>query len=558
MLVYFNETVNNIAQILTEAARSPFGCRLLALFMCLSAPWTASETANAQQVYVAGESIGLLPSIGVCNASLEGAFSGNFIRTGIGPLVITGNTLFVGENNVVASYNASTGATLNGEFIVAHGFSGISALATSGNTLFVAYVGNLGGNFIGTYDATTGAAINAKLILLPGQPASIALSGNTLFVDMFNTIWSYNGVDGAVIKANLVTGLSSAIAVSGNTLFVANANGTIATYIANTGIETNATFIIASPLALAISGNTLFVEEQHVLSTYDSATGARIASITQSQFYFSKLAVGGASANPNVLNFGTVAPNWRIETVGNFSTTGNIDLVFVNTNGSGASSFLGDPRAIWYLGDGGLSGANSIFPAGLHVPGPPWRIAGAGDFNGDASTDLVWENTSTGQHAIWLLQGSHLENPLNLPTINPQWRIAGAADFNKDGSADLVWENTATGQRAIWLLSNGVLSSTINLPTVGTRWHIAGTGDFAGDGNADLVWENTETGEHAIWFLKNGVFSSSISLPTLSTNWRIAGVGDFNGDGQADLVWQNTITGQIIVWLLKDGVLLDQ
>jgi hypothetical protein len=27
-----------------------------------------------------------------------------------------------------------------------------------------------------------------------------------------------------------------------------------------------------------------------------------------------------------------------------------------------------------------------------------------------------------------------------------------AKDFNRDGYSDLVWENTATGQRAIWLL----------------------------------------------------------------------------------------------------------
>jgi hypothetical protein len=80
---------------------------------------------------------------------------------------------------------------------------------------------------------------------------------------------------------------------------------------------------------------------------------------------FSGLAVGGASANPNVLNFGTLPVNWRIETVGNFFTTGNIDLVFVNTNESGTSSPLGDTRSIWYLTDGVLSGTNNFFPEAL-------------------------------------------------------------------------------------------------------------------------------------------------------------------------------------------------
>jgi FG-GAP repeat len=55
---------------------------------------------------------------------------------------------------------------------------------------------------------------------------------------------------------------------------------------------------------------------------------------------------------------------------------------------------------------------------------------------------------------------------LTLPTIPIAWRIAGVGDFNGDGNADLVWENTVTGQRAIWLLKNGVFSSGTNSPTV--------------------------------------------------------------------------------------------
>jgi hypothetical protein len=93
-----------------------------------------------------------------------------------------------------------------------------------------------------------------------------------------------------------------------------------------------------------------------------------------------------------------------------------------------------------------------------------------------------------------------------------QWHIVGVGDFLGNGQSDLVWENASTGQHAIWLLDNGVLSSTINLPAVPIQWHIAGVGDFAGNRNADLVWENTSTGQRAIWLLKNGVPTSSSSL----------------------------------------------
>ena len=36
----------------------------------------------------------------------------------------------------------------------------------------------------------------------------------------------------------------------------------------------------------------------------------------------------------------------------------------------------------------------------------------------------------------------------------------------------LVWENTTTGQSAIWLLKNGVLFSSFYLPTVPVQWKI--------------------------------------------------------------------------------------
>jgi hypothetical protein len=93
-----------------------------------------------------------------------------------------------------------------------------------------------------------------------------------------------------------------------------------------------------------------------------------------------------------------------------------------------------------------------------------------------------------------------------------------AKSFNHDGYADLVWENTTRGQCAIWLLNKGVPTGSFYLHTVPVTWRIVGVGDFSGDGNADLVWEYTVTGERAIWFLNHGSFVLSIYLPTVSTD----------------------------------------
>jgi hypothetical protein len=107
------------------------------------------------------------------------------------------------------------------------------------------------------------------------------------------------------------------------------------------------------------------------------------------------------------------------------------------------------------------------------------------------------------------------------PSPNPTPSRRVAKDFDGDGQADLVWENTTTGQRAIWILKNGVYAYSINLPTIPTQWHIAGAADFLGTGQADLVWENTTTGERGLWIMQKGVPAYTITLPTIPIQWHI-------------------------------------
>jgi hypothetical protein len=66
-----------------------------------------------------------------------------------------------------------------------------------------------------------------------------------------------------------------------------------------------------------------------------------------------------------------------------------------------------------------------------------------------------------------------LSSGTHLPTVDPEWHIAGVGDFNGDGTDDLVLENTSTGQRAIWFVKNEAVSSATYLPTVDVQWHIA-------------------------------------------------------------------------------------
>ena len=141
--------------------------------------------------------------------------------------------------------------------------------------------------------------------------------------------------------------------------------------------------------------------------------------------------------------------------------------------------------------------------------------------------NLVWQNSTTGEHSIWVMQNGVPSSVINLPTIPVQWRVAATGDFLGNGQVGLVWENSTTGEHSIWVMQNGVLSSVISLPTIPVQWHVAAAADFLGTGQAGLVWENSTTGEHSIWVMQNGVVSSTIGLPTIPVQWHIAAAADF-------------------------------
>jgi uncharacterized protein (TIGR03437 family) len=206
-------------------------------------------------------------------------------------------------------------------------------------------------------------------------------------------------------------------------------------------------------------------------------------------------------------------------------------------------------RSIWLMDGASWNGSYAALP---QVP-TVWSIAGSEDFNADGFGDILWQNTTTGERSIWFMSGTTWNGSyVLLPQVPTQWSIAGVGDFNADGKPDIVWQNTSTGDRSIWLMNDANISSYALLPQVSTQWSIATVGDFNADGKPDLVWQNTTTGERSIWFMNGPSWSGSYTLlPTVPTAWRIAAAGDFDGDNQADLVWQNLTTGERSIWFMN-------
>jgi hypothetical protein len=106
-----------------------------------------------------------------------------------------------------------------------------------------------------------------------------------------------------------------------------------------------------------------------------------------------------------------------------------------------------------------------------------WRVVDVADFNGDGKSDLLWRNRATGEVAIWQMDGTYFQNGAIILGL-PEWQVAKVGNFNGDvGSGgkpkhDLLWRNSTTGQHAIWLM-NGFTFTAGAIVLNGTQWWAA-------------------------------------------------------------------------------------
>jgi hypothetical protein len=179
---------------------------------------------------------------------------------------------------------------------------------------------------------------------------------------------------------------------------------------------------------------------------------------------------GQASATSETVNFaaGSTAtlkldqPGVFKSPITDFQTTDTIDLGGLTAtaalySGGGLTLFKGTTpveqltlstpysRNLFHVASDG-SGGTDVTVTPPPMPPPPY------DFNGDKTSDILWQNTS-GQAATWLLNNT---NPFNESVAGsnpgPSWQVIGAGDFNGDGDADILWQNT-NGQPAVWLMN---------------------------------------------------------------------------------------------------------
>ena len=188
---------------------------------------------------------------------------------------------------------------------------------------------------------------------------------------------------------------------------------------------------------------------------------------------------GGAGAD----TFRDTAANLNFDFITDFTAQDRIVVADANSAGftfSLISSTLYFTGGQLTLGNfvGGTLFASAAAGGGVELKFAPSVSStyGAGDFNGDGRSDILWRNDN-GALSDWLgtANGGFASNDANaFRPVPTDWHVAGTGDFNGDGRDDILWRHDS-GALSDWLgtASGGFASNDANaFHQVSTAWHI--------------------------------------------------------------------------------------
>jgi VCBS repeat protein len=223
--------------------------------------------------------------------------------------------------------------------------------------------------------------------------------------------------------------------------------------------------------------------------------------------------------------------------------------------GDGAADLVvqtGSDVRIWAMQAGNVSSE-------IALPAAPSssRVVGTGDYDGNQSADLLWENSSTGAFTLWLLNGGAVAatgtlDRSSLPSAE-EWRVGGSGDFNGDGADDLMLFSRVKGEVEVWTFTGAAVASRTRQAGHVGAWSVATVDDTDGDGMAEIVW--TDELARALE-LRDPAAASPVSLGALAAGWRARGAADLAGDGSAEVVLTQAGAGGAQAVAVDDGGVL--
>jgi hypothetical protein len=107
------------------------------------------------------------------------------------------------------------------------------------------------------------------------------------------------------------------------------------------------------------------------------------------------------------------------------------------------------------------------------APGPSWKAIGTGDFNDDGHSDILWQNTSTGQVSIWEMNGT---NVIGNQLVGTKSWAGLESDRNRRLQRRRLFRrhpfpNTSSGQVSIWEMNGtNVIGGGLVGAAPGANW----------------------------------------------------------------------------------------
>src|SRR5262249_29493078 len=160
-----------------------------------------------------------------------------------------------------------------------------------------------------------------------------------------------------------------------------------------------------------------------------------------------------------------------------------------------------------------------------------------GDYDGNRTSDLLWEDPRSGQLVLWLLNGGSVVKTSvldrsSLP-ISEEWHVGGSADFDGDGADDVMLFSRIRGGGEIWALRGAAIARRSRLSGHTGAWSVAAAADTDGDGRGEFVWmdELDRTLER-----RDPTQAAARILGQLGQGWRVIGAAHLDGSAAARLV----------------------
>ncbi|MDC0669568.1 hypothetical protein [Nannocystis radixulma] len=194
------------------------------------------------------------------------------------------------------------------------------------------------------------------------------------------------------------------------------------------------------------------------------------------------------------------------------------------------------------------------------------------------SRDALWQNVTTGELSVWILDGSTVTEKKSLDWrcgaaggCSDRWRVVETA-MNR-----ITWYDSAMGLIQDWefdylgnVKAGAPLSWTCSAASgCAANWKPIGILDYQfivcppGGGFCDykypggLLWHNPISGELSRWDTSGTTVTSKTPLSWrcgsgdgCSQVWRPLLTADFTGDDYSDVLWYNRTTGVVSIWVL--------